>query len=141
MTPHPAHTSLGMEYFCSQGDDLWELPDEDLIALASREIEQLGLAKRADVLRGVVIRQPRAYPVYDSTYQENLTIIRAYLNGIANLQTIGRNGMHRYNNQDHSMLMGMLAADNYFGAQHNLWDVNVERSYYEEMAVAKKEES
>lgn len=141
MLPNDNHTSLGMEYFCNQGDELWNMTDADLVELASAEMQQLGLAQSRSVLRGVVIRQPRAYPVYDAGYQQNLAIIREYLAAIPNLQTIGRNGMHRYNNQDHSMLMGLLAVCNYLGEDHDLWNVNVERSYYEELVVDKKEEA
>ena len=81
---------------------------------------------------GVVIRQPKAYPVYDGEYRQHLQLIQNYLNTFENLQTVGRNGMHRYNNQDHSMLTGMLAAKNIQGEKHNLWEVNTERSYYED---------
>ncbi len=133
MVPDANKTSLGMEYFTNEGDDLWRMSDEALHELARQEIAQLGLAKSADVIDGTVIRQRKAYPVYDSTYQENLAIIRDYLARFENLQTIGRNGLHRYNNQDHSMLTGLLAARNILGEANRLWDVNVERSYYEEV--------
>jgi protoporphyrinogen oxidase len=134
MVPDHTKTSLGMEYFCDEdpNDAIWGKSDAELIELAKREIEQLGLAKAADVVDGVVIRQPKAYPVYDDTYRKHLDVIQRYLQTFENLQTIGRNGMHRYNNQDHSMLTGMLAARNIMGEQHDLWDVNTERSYYEE---------
>jgi protoporphyrinogen oxidase len=134
MVPDPTKTSLGMEYFCDEdpNDAIWGKSDAELIELSKREIEQLGLAKAADVVDGVVIRQPKAYPVYDDTYRKHLDVIQRYLQTFENLQTIGRNGMHRYNNQDHSMLTGMLAARNIMGEQHDLWDVNTERSYYEE---------
>lgn len=131
MVPDQTKTSLGMEYFCSEGDAIWRTDDDTLIQLAARELEQLGLARAADVEDGVVIRQRRAYPVYDETYYNNLTVIRSYLNSFGNLQTIGRNGLHRYNNQDHSMLTGLLAARNLLGEQHDVWNVNTERSYYE----------
>jgi protoporphyrinogen oxidase/GT2 family glycosyltransferase len=136
MVPDPSRTSLGMEYFCSRGDDLWERTDEDLIALASRELEALGLARAAEVCDACVIRQRRAYPVYDETYRRCVEQIRAYLSGFGNLQTIGRNGLHRYNNQDHSVLCGLYAARNVLGATHDLWDVNTDRSYYEEQRPA-----
>ncbi len=135
MVPDPTRTSLGMEYFCSAGDALWARTDHDLVELASTEIEALGLARRADVEDSYVIRERRAYPVYDSEYRRHLDVIRAYLAGFENLQTVGRNGMHRYNNQDHAMLTGMLAARNVAGARHDLWLVNTERSYYEEQQV------
>lgn len=133
MVPDAGKTSLGMEYFANVGDDLWQQTDQQLIELARREIEALGLAKSADVDDATVLRQRKAYPVYDSTYQHNLGLIRDYLARFVNLQTIGRNGLHRYNNQDHSMLTGLLAARNILGEDHPLWEVNTERSYYEEV--------
>jgi protoporphyrinogen oxidase len=131
MVPETGKTCLGMEYFCSQGDELWEMSNEDLIDLAKREIEALGLAKAYEVEDGTVIRQPKAYPVYDRDYRENLEIIQHYLETFENLQTVGRNGMHRYNNQDHSMLTAVLAVQNLYGGKHDLWSVNTERSYHE----------
>ncbi|MDY6936023.1 MAG: NAD(P)/FAD-dependent oxidoreductase [Cyanobacteriota bacterium] len=133
MVPDPDKTCLGMEYFCSEGDDLWEMSNEDLIALASREVVGLGLVDDIDRIEdGTVIRQYKAYPVYDGEYRGHLDVIQEYLETFENLQTTGRNGMHRYNNQDHSMLTGMLAAKNILGEEHDLWNVNVERSYHEE---------
>lgn len=131
MVPDLAKTCLGMEYFCSEGDDLWELSDLELIELATQEIEGLGLTEARLVEDGTVLRQKKAYPVYDNHYYQHLQVIRNYLATFDNLQTIGRNGMHRYNNQDHSMLTGLLAAKNTLGEKHNLWEVNTERSYYE----------
>lgn len=135
MVPDPSKTSLGMEYFCSRGDDLWRLDDAQLMELAKRELQALNLADATDVEDGCVIRQPMAYPVYDADYRGHVAVIQDYLAGFANLQTIGRNGMHRYNNQDHSMLCGLYAARNLLGACHDLWQVNTERSYYEEQRV------
>jgi protoporphyrinogen oxidase len=132
MVPDPQKTSLGMEYFCDEGDAIWSRADAELIALATEEVARLGLADAREVEDGVVIRQSKAYPVYDATYRKHLSVIQAYLARFANLQTIGRNGMHRYNNQDHSMLTGLLAARNVMGETHDLWEVNTERSYYEE---------
>jgi protoporphyrinogen oxidase len=133
MVPDAHKTCLGMEYFCSQGDELWEMPDQDLIALASREIVGLGLLKTEGLVEdGVVIRQRKAYPVYDGEYRQHLQVLQDYVQTFENLQTVGRNGMHRYNNQDHSMLTAMLAVKNILGENHNLWDVNTERSYHEE---------
>ena len=131
MVPDSSKTCLGMEYFCSEGDDVWELSEQELIALATKEIEGLGLAKGASVEDGTVLRQKKAYPVYDRDYYQHLQVLREYLANFSNLQTIGRNGMHRYNNQDHSMLTGLLAAKNIVGEDHDLWQVNTERSYYE----------
>jgi protoporphyrinogen oxidase len=135
MVPDPSKTCLGMEYFCSRGDDLWGRTDAELQALAARENHRLGLADAAEVQDGCVIRQPRAYPVYDGEYRRHVEEIRAYLARFDNLQTIGRNGLHRYNNQDHSMVCGLQAARNLFGATHNVWEVNTERSYYEEQQI------
>ncbi|MGB8700049.1 MAG: hypothetical protein WCD18_11590, partial [Thermosynechococcaceae cyanobacterium] len=133
MVPDANKTCLGMEYFCSQGDALWEMSNPALIDLASREIVDLGLLKQASLVEdGVVIRQRKAYPVYDGEYRQHLQVLQDYLQTLENLQTVGRNGMHRYNNQDHSMLTAMLAVKNILGKQHNLWDVNTERSYHED---------
>ncbi|BAT55528.1 amine oxidase [Nostoc sp. NIES-3756] len=132
MVPDPNKTCLGLEYFCSDGGELWTMTDNDLLDLAQKELQKLGLANGCEIIDGVVLRQPKAYPVYDRDYHQHLQVIKKFLAGFANLQTIGRNGMHRYNNQDHSMLTGILAVRNIFGEHHNLWDVNTERSYYEE---------
>ena len=132
MVPDPRKTSLGMEYFCTEGDDTWTMSDAELIEMATRELVNLGLAEIGDVEDGVVFRQPRAYPVYDREYRKHLEVIQRFLATIGNLQTIGRNGLHRYNNQDHSMLTGMLAVRNLVGEKHDLWSVNTDRSYYEE---------
>jgi protoporphyrinogen oxidase len=132
MVPDPQKTCLGMEYFCSVGDSLWEMPEDELIHLATQEIVQLNLGVNLeDVEDGVIIRQRKAYPVYDGTYQTHLGVLKQYLDQFENLQTVGRNGMHRYNNQDHSMLTAMLAVRNILGENHDLWTVNTERSYYE----------
>ena len=133
MVPNPQKTCLGMEYFCSEGDDLWAMEDQDLVKLAGEEIVNLGLVDDIrKVEDGTVIREKKAYPVYDSEYQQNLQIIQDYVDSFENLQSVGRNGMHRYNNQDHSMLSALLAVENIMGANHNLWIVNTERSYHEE---------
>lgn len=132
MVPDATKTCLGMEYFCNEGDKTWELSDTELLELATKEIEQLGLAKASQIEDGTIIRQPKAYPVYDRDYRRHLQVIQDYLSKFDNLQTIGRNGMHRYNNQDHSMLTGFLAAQNILGDNHDLWDINTERSYHEE---------
>ena len=132
MVPEPGVTSLGLEYFCNRGDDIWEMADDQLIQLASEELSRLGLGNIADVVSGRVIRQPKAYPVYDEDYRGNLDVIRQWLGTLENFQTVGRNGMHRYNNQDHSMLTAMLAVRNLMGETHDLWEVNVEKSYHEE---------
>jgi protoporphyrinogen oxidase len=122
-----------MEYFCFKGDALWESDDDALVALATREIEQLGLADAAKVERGFVTRVPKAYPMYDADYAERVASIRGWLEGIGNLQQVGRNGLHRYNNSDHSMLTAMRAVENILaGTKHDLWAVNAESAYHEE---------
>ena len=136
MVPDHATTSLGLEYFCNEGDDVWTMSDDELIALGKREIAKIGLAEMADVVDGAVFRVEKTYPVYDSDYVESLETIKAYLATLENLQTIGRNGLHRYNNQDHAMLTGMLAVRNLlYGEQNNLWQVNAEQEYHEELIL------
>jgi protoporphyrinogen oxidase len=135
MVPVPGATCLGMEYFCFEGDGLWESQDAALIAQASRELEQLGLARSTDIVDGTVIRVPKAYPIYDQTYRQRLGVIRDFIDPIPNLHTVGRNGMHKYNNQDHSMLAAMMAVANMQGATFNIWDVNTDFDYHEAQAV------
>jgi protoporphyrinogen oxidase len=127
-----------MEYFCHAGDGLWTMSNDALLHKAAGELEQLGLASRKDVVDGTVIRQPKAYPVYDADYREALDVIQGWIEGLENFQTIGRNGLHRYNNQDHSMLAAILAARNVLGESHDLWGINVERSYHEDFTVDEK---
>jgi len=136
MVPEADRSSIGMEYFCNQGDDLWTMSNDALIELASAELEKLGLAKASNVIDGTVIRQPLAYPVYDGDYREALDMLRGWLSQFDNLQMVGRNGMHRYNNQDHSMLTAMYAVENIRGAAHDLWSVNVDQSYHEDVEAA-----
>ncbi|MCS6926164.1 MAG: NAD(P)/FAD-dependent oxidoreductase, partial [Candidatus Binatia bacterium] len=109
MVPDPTKTSLGLEYFCTVGDALWSMSDAELIELGKREIDRIGLARYEDVEDGCVVRVPYAYPIYDAEYRDYLALVRTFVEGLANVQTIGRNGLHRYNNQDHAMLTGMLA--------------------------------
>jgi hypothetical protein len=141
MVPDSNKTCLGLEYFCFEGDNLWNMPDDELIELGKKELESLGLVNRNDVEDGTVVRMPKAYPVYDSTYRKSLDVVRQFLGGIDNLQLVGRNGMHKYNNQDHSMLTAMLSAENILGASHDLWAVNVEQEYHEEMKIEPGEEA
>jgi len=115
MVPDQGKTSLGLEYFCDEGDEIWAMPDRQLIDLATAELARLGLAGSGQVVGGVVFRQPKAYPVYDRGYRERLQVIQRYLATVDNLQTIGRSGTHRYNNMDHSMLTGMAAARKLLG--------------------------
>jgi protoporphyrinogen oxidase len=135
MVPVPGMTCLGLEYFCFEGDGLWASDDKDLIARAARELEELGLATAADVKDGCVIRMPKAYPIYDSKYRDCLDRVRAFIDPITNLHTVGRNGMHKYNNQDHSMLTAMMAVWNMQGAQHDIWTVNTDFEYHEEQKI------
>jgi hypothetical protein len=111
------------------------MPDQELLDLGKNELIALGFINASDVESGAVVRMPKAYPVYDLEYREALRKVREFINGIGNLQLVGRNGMHRYNNQDHSMLTAMLAAENILGAHHDLWDVNTDLEYHEEIAI------
>jgi protoporphyrinogen oxidase len=132
MVPDPSKACVGLEYFCFAGDDLWSMEDDALVELAARELEQLGLASREKVERGFAIRVPKAYPIYDADYGDRVAVIRGWLDGIENLQQVGRNGLHRYNNSDHSMLTAMRAVDNLVaGADHDIWAVNAESVYHE----------
>ena len=133
MVPDESKACVGLEYFCFKGDALWEMSDDDLVELAKRELEQLGLVSREKVERGFVTRVPLAYPMYDADYAERVTAIREWLEGIGNLQQVGRNGLHRYNNSDHSMLTAIRAVENIqTGAGHDIWAVNAESVYHEE---------
>jgi protoporphyrinogen oxidase len=136
MVPDPDKACVGLEYFCFAGDELWNMEDDELVELASRELEQLGLAPRSKVERGFATRVPKAYPIYDADYAERVAVVRAWLDGIENLQQVGRNGLHRYNNSDHSMLTAMRAVDNLLaGAHHDIWEVNAESVYHESDVV------
>ncbi len=135
MVPDPSKTFLGLEYFCNEGDELWSMSDEALIQLGTRELETMGLARATDIIGGTVVRQLKTYPVYTGEYKEYLERIRGFLDSISNLQTVGRNGLHMYNNQDHSMLTAMLAVKNLLGEHHDVWSVNVERAYHEEVRL------
>jgi protoporphyrinogen oxidase/predicted dehydrogenase len=129
----PGTTCLGVEYFCFQGDDIWEMNDEEAVELATQELARIGLIDPAKVVDGVKVLVPRAYPMYDAHFEEAVATLRAYLEGFDNLETCGRNGLHRYNNQDHSMWTAMLAALNIIdGADHDVWGVNTEAEYLEE---------
>jgi protoporphyrinogen oxidase len=133
MVPNDSDASIGMEYFCFEGDDLWNMADDDLVAMAAEEIEKLHLAHAAKVKFGFVERVHKAYPIYDELYGERVDTIREWLRGIGNLTQVGRNGLHRYNNSDHSMLTAMRAVDNILlGTHHDIWAVNAESVYHEE---------
>ncbi len=138
MVPDPEKdVSLGLEYFVFQDDELWKMPDAELIELATREIVQLGLARRDEIEDGTVVHVPKAYPMYDNGWNRNVDCIRTYLqSSLQNLQLVGRNGMHKYNNQDHSMMTALYAARNIMGAKYDLWAVNTEPEYQEEQKEA-----
>jgi protoporphyrinogen oxidase len=132
MSPDPNTTSLGMEYFCFEGDTLWSMKDEDLLALAGRELAALKLVRPEDILDGTVIRVPKAYPIYDNNHRQGLQTVRQFLETVPNLQFAGRNGMHRYNNQDHSMLTALMAAQNIVGGNFDAWRLEGDSEYLEE---------
>jgi len=134
MVPDLSKTSLGLEYFCTEGDELWNMQDGDLIELGKREVQRIGVANYSDIESGCVFRVPKSYPVYDSDYRESLATLKTFVSSFDNFQTIGRNGLHRYNNQDHAMLTGMLAVRNLaLGEQNDLWSVNADQEYHEEI--------
>jgi protoporphyrinogen oxidase len=137
MVPEPGRTCLGMEYFCFEGDGLWTSEDADLIRLARQELAELGLAGDARVVDGAVVRMPKAYPIYDAAYRGHIDRIRSFIDPLANVHTVGRNGMHKYNNQDHSMLTAMMAVENMNGAEHDVWAVNSDYEYHEEQRVGR----
>jgi protoporphyrinogen oxidase len=130
-------TCLGLEYFVFEGDEHWTMDDDALVELGKRELKILGLVDPAQVEVGYVVRMPKAYPHYDSDYKANVDILRAWLaKNAANVHPVGRNGMHKYNNQDHSMYTAMLTVENLLGAHHDVWSVNVEEDYHEESRPA-----
>ena len=134
LAPDDAHSCYGLEYFCSEGDDIWTMPDADLIALARRELGRTGLARPETVVDGCVVRQPKAYPFYDRGYAAQVRIIRDEVERrYPQLHLVGRSGMHRYNNQDHAMMTGILAARNIAAGRtvYDLWSVNQDAGYHE----------
>jgi protoporphyrinogen oxidase len=131
MVPEPGTTCLGLEYFCNEGDRLWSLTDEQLKRLARNEVVRLGFAKAEDVFDAAVVRQKKAYPVYDPAYRGHLDRLRDWLLQFDNLQMVGRNGLHKYNNQDHAMLTALYAARNVLGETLDVWGVNTEEEYHE----------
>ncbi|MGE3819221.1 MAG: NAD(P)/FAD-dependent oxidoreductase [Isosphaeraceae bacterium] len=133
LVPDPSRSSLGLEYFCFEGDDLWNRSDAELVALGRKEIDAIGLVKADKVVDGCVVRMPKAYPVYDDAYLEHLEVIRGWLGNLGNLWLAGRNGMHKYNNQDHSMMTALLCARNVLGlGDYDPWRVNTDAEYHEE---------
>ena len=134
MVPDEKLACLGLEYFCFEGDGLWTAPDEELLALAKKELAQIGLASEADCIDGCVVRQKKAYPVYDEGYKQNVESIRADLAAnYPTLHLVGRNGMHKYNNQDHAMMTSMLTVKNIIAREmlFDIWNVNEDAEYHE----------
>jgi protoporphyrinogen oxidase len=127
-------TCLGLEYFVFEGDELWNSSDEDLAVLAEKELIELGLVGSGQVEASYVVRMPKAYPVYDEGYLKAVDTLREWLaEAVHNVYPVGRNGMHKYNNQDHSMMTALLSVENLLDdAQHDVWAVNVEEDYHEE---------
>ena len=141
MVPDPDTACVGLEYFAFKGDDLWTMDDDALVELATRELVELGLARAEQVRRGHVVRVPLAYPMYDAEYADRVAAIRSWLDPLGGLVQVGRNGLHRYNNSDHSMLSAMRAVDNLLrGTAHDIWAVNVESAYHEEQTDADAEQ-
>ncbi len=134
LLPDDTSTSLGLEYFCFEGDGLWTSSDDDLIKLAMKEIDKIGLMRPADIFDACVVRQPKAYPVYDDAYAENMEVVRRDLAAnYPTLHLVGRNGMHKYNNQDHAMMTGLLTALNIEAGEmiYDVWQVNEDADYHE----------
>jgi protoporphyrinogen oxidase len=133
----PGKTCLGVEYFCFDDDEIWHMPDDEAVQMAAKELEALGLLDASQVFNGVKVRVPKAYPMYDQTYREAVAEIRGYLESFENLRTFGRNGLHRYNNQDHSMWTAILATLSYTdGTPRDVWSVNTKAEYLEEGPLA-----
>jgi protoporphyrinogen oxidase len=135
MVPDPSRTSLGLEYFLWDKDEEWNWPSQRLIEMGIQECARIGLLEPGEVEDGTVVRMQKAYPVYDQYYHHSVATVRHYLESLENFQTIGRNGLHRYNNQDHSMLTGVYAARNVIGEHYDVWSVNTELEYQEEGQV------
>ena len=129
----PGTTCLGVEYFCFEGDDLWEMPEQEAIEFAKAEMARIKLLDPSLVFDGVKVNVRKAYPMYDATYAENVEVLRHHIEGFGNLKTFGRNGLHRYNNQDHSMWSAILATLNLVdGTDYDVWSINTEDAYHEE---------
>lgn len=132
MTANPKRTSLGLEYFCTEGDELWEMNDLDLIDFALEELERIGIVSRKHLINGFVVRRKNVYPVYSLDYQKSLEVLKDYLSPFKNLQTMGRAGLFRYDNSDHAMLSGIGAAKNYMNkSAYNLWSQGPQQEYLE----------
>ncbi len=133
MVPDEKMACYGLEYFCFEGDGMWNSSNEVLLQLGKEELQKIGLGNAEDVVDGYVVRQPKAYPVYDATYKDHLNVIKSALNNYPGLYLVGRNGMHKYNNQDHSMMTAMLAVKNIMAGRniYDLWNVNGDAEYHE----------
>ena len=143
MVPNPELNCYGLEYFCFEGDGLWNTSDAELVRLGSEELVRLGLARQGDVLDGTVVRQPKAYPVYDDVYQQRVETLRAELEtNYPNLHLVGRNGMHKYNNQDHAMMTAMLTVRNILAGRkiYDVWQVNQDAEYHEGGSAGERED-
>jgi protoporphyrinogen oxidase len=134
MVADASKTTLGLEYFCDEGDEFWNLDDEKMFELAADEVAKINICKRECIEDYVIVRVPKAYPVYDMDYPKHLAVIRGWLAGFSNLQPIGRYGMFKYNNMDHSILTGLYASQNILAGQkvHDIWDINTDEEYHEE---------
>jgi protoporphyrinogen oxidase len=132
MTENKNHTAMSVEYFVFKNDDIWSMADKDIINLASEELHYMKLVDKKLVIDGFIIRETDSYPVYFLGYEKYFNIIKEYVSHISNLQCIGRGGMYKYNNQDHSLYTGILAAKNYYGSNYNIWNVNVDAEYHED---------
>jgi protoporphyrinogen oxidase len=136
MVTDARYSVLGLEYFCFESDRMWNAPDNELIAMAKQELAQIGLADQSSVVDGTVVRETAAYPVYDHEYRGHVALIRGFLEQQAqNLQLAGRNGMHKYNNQDHAMMTGLMAARNLMGAHYDQWRINADALYLEDQEL------
>ena len=135
MVPDPEMSCYGLEYFCFKDDGLWSSSDEKLIELAKTEIAKIGLAKETDVVDGCVVRQAKAYPIYDDEYAAHVATLKTEMEArFPTLHVVGRNGMHKYNNQDHAMMTAMLCAENILADErlYDVWQVNQDAGYHEE---------
>ena len=134
LVPDPSMACYGLEYFCGEGDGVWETSDRQLVALAKRELTAMGLARMEDLIDGCVVRQPKAYPVYDADYAANVAKVRGWIGATCpGLHLVGRNGMHKYNNQDHAMMTAMLTVENILAGEErfDVWRVNEDAEYHE----------
>jgi protoporphyrinogen oxidase len=133
----PGKLWIGLEYFCYETDPLWKMPDEELVRFGAGELEKIGILKASDVLDSHVVRVPKTYPAYFGTY-DRFDELRAFIDGFKNLFLVGRNGMHKYNNQDHSMLTAMQAVENIVQGRtgkENIWSINTEQDYHEQKST------